>query len=119
MVYSRQVEEVIQFVKHFQNQKFVIDHIAKTHIKEKEYTQWAKNMAEFASFENLYCMLSGMVTEADWKNCKTDNFKPYLDQVIKIVVIYQLIYGSDWPVCLVASSYKQQLSNVEDFISNL
>ena len=76
-------------------------------------------MAEFASFENVYCKLSGMVTEADWKNWKTYNFKSYLDQVIKTFVIYRLIYGSDWPVCLVASSYKQQLSNVEDFISNL
>ena len=119
LVYSRQLEEVIQFVELFPNQKFVVDHIAKPSIRGKEFTSWAKNMSALAAFENVSCKLSGMVTEADWLNWMPKDLKPYLEHVLESFGPNRLLYGSDWPVCLVAASYTKQLSIVEDFISKL
>ena len=119
LVYARQLEEVIAFVQKFPDQKFVLDHITKPSIKEKQFEKWAKNISVLAGFENVYCKLSGMVTEADWKNWKPNDFKPYLDFSFNAFGAHRLMYGSDWPVCLVAASYKQQLSIVEEYVSKL
>ncbi len=119
LVYSRQLEEVLEFLNKFPNQKFVIDHIAKPTIKTREINAWKKNMALISNFENVYCKLSGMVTEADWKNWKAEDLTPYLDHVLESFGPKRLMYGSDWPVCLVAASYPRQLAVVENFISHL
>ena len=119
LVYSRQLEEVVQFVRKFPDQKFVIDHIAKPSIKAKETNEWRKNMLMISAFENVSCKLSGMVTEADWKNWKLEDFMPYLDHMMTVFGSSRLIYGSDWPVCLLAASYAQQLGIVESYISRL
>jgi len=119
LVYARQLEEVLLFVKQFPDQKFVIDHLAKPSIKDKDFTTWAKNMSLIAEFENVSCKLSGMVTEADWKNWKSSDFTAYLDLVFKCFGVNRLMYGSDWPVCLVAASYPQQLNIIETYISKL
>lgn len=119
LVYSRQLEEVIQFVRKFPDQKFVMDHIAKPSIKDREFTHWSKKMTALAAFENVSCKLSGMVTETDWKNWKQDDFNTYLDHVFECFGTHRIMYGSDWPVCLVAASYRQQLNIVQNYISKL
>jgi L-fuconolactonase len=124
LIYSRQLEETISFIKKFPDQKFVIDHIAKPSIKDKEFKSWAKSMSMIAAFENVYCKLSGMVTEAapiaiGGKSWKPEDFSPYLDHIVGQFGTHRIMYGSDWPVCLVAASYNQQLSLVENFISKL
>jgi L-fuconolactonase len=96
-----------------------VDHLAKPSIKTKEKTHWELNMAALASFSNVRCKVSGMVTEADWKSWKMQDFIPYLDELFEIFGTDRLMYGSDWPVCLLAASYEQQLSIVKSYISNL
>lgn len=119
LIYSRQLPEAIRFVKNFPDQKFVIDHIAKPVISKNEWKPWAKGMTEIAQFENVYCKVSGMVTEANWLSWTEETFKPYLDFVFEKFGTKRIMYGSDWPVCLVAASYEQQLSIVQNFISKL
>ncbi|MEK6781308.1 MAG: amidohydrolase family protein [Bacteroidota bacterium] len=119
LVYSRQLEEVIWFVNKFSDHKFVIDHIAKPSIKDLEFNSWAKNISMLAAFENVSCKLSGMVTEANWKGWRAGDFKSYLDFAFESFGVKRLMYGSDWPVCMVAATYNQQLSIVEDYISKL
>ena len=119
LIYSRQLPEAIRFVKDFPDQKFVIDHIAKPVISKNEWEPWAKGMTEIAQFENVCCKVSGMVTEANWSSWTEETFKPYLDLVFEKFGTKRILYGSDWPVCLVAASYEQQLSIVQNFISQL
>jgi L-fuconolactonase len=119
LIYSRQLEEAVRFAKKFPNQKFVIDHIAKPAITKNEWEPWAKGMAEIAKMENVFCKVSGMVTEANWLSWTESSFKPYLDLVFEKFGTKRIMYGSDWPVCLVAASYEQQLNIVTSYISKL
>ena len=73
-------------------------------------------MREIAANPNVYCKLSGMVTEADWKNWKAEDFEPYLDVVFDAFGAERLMFGSDWPVCLVAASYAQVKGIVESYV---
>ncbi len=119
LIREHQLEEAIWFVNQFPNQKFVIDHIAKPQMGKAGKSEWKKGMAVLAAFPNLYCKLSGMVTEANWKSWKHEDFTLYLDSVFENFGTRRLMYGSDWPVCLVAASYRDQLSIVEQYISHL
>ena len=115
LVYADQLKYVKQFVAGFPSQKFVIDHLAKPYIKKAEIDQWKIEMEAIASHENVWCKVSGMVTEADWKNWKQTDFHPYLDVVTAAFGVKRLMYGSDWPVCLVAASYQQALDIVKKY----
>src|SRR5688572_22728960 len=106
------METAIKFVHQFPNQVFVIDHSAKPLIKKNQLNNWQKDITALASFDNVYCKVSGMVTEANWNTWKENDFKPFLDVVFDAFGTKRIMYGSDWPVCLVASSYKSQLSIV-------
>jgi L-fuconolactonase len=105
-----------KFAQRFPNQKFVIDHLAKPFIKDQLIDQWEKDIQRIAHHENVFCKISGLVTEADWKNWKQKDFTPYLDVAFNAFGVDRVMYGSDWPVCLVASSYQQQLSVVHDYL---
>lgn len=118
LIYHDQLKYIPEFVAAFPNQKFVIDHIAKPQIKDGFIDQWKKDMEAITSFENVYCKISGMVTEADWKNWKGEDFKPYLDVVVNTFGTKRIMYGSDWPVCLVAASYEKMLSIVKKYFSS-
>jgi L-fuconolactonase len=117
LIFHDQLQYIPEFVASFPNQKFVIDHIAKPAIKEKELVAWKKGMQTIAAYENVYCKISGLVTEADWKNWKPADFTPYLDVVTESFGTGRIMYGSDWPVCLVAASYNNMLSVVKDYFS--
>jgi L-fuconolactonase len=101
----------------FPEQRFVIDHLAKPDIRSGELNEWKKGIESMAAFENVYCKISGMVTEADWQNWKTEDFKPYLDTVVETFGTKRIMFGSDWPVCLVAASYEKMLGIVKDYFS--
>jgi L-fuconolactonase len=109
LIYPDQLKYVPEFVGAFMHQKFVIDHLAKPGIRNKEISDWKREIQNIARFENVYCKISGMVTEADWTNWKQDDFVPYIDVVIEAFGPNRILYGSDWPVCLVAASYEQML----------
>lgn len=119
LIYPHQLQEAWRFVRNFPRQKFVIDHLAKPEIKQTEFDNWSKGIAQLASCENVCCKLSGFTTEADWKNWKPENFDRYFDFVLEKFGSDRLMYGSDWPVCLLAASYSQQLSLVNEFVSGL
>ena len=119
LIYHHQLQEAIEFVKQFPNQKIVIDHLAKPDIRNNEFTNWSKGIKSLSFFENVFCKFSGFTTEADWKIWKPEDFTPYFEFILQNFGIKRLLYGSDWPVCLCASTYKSQLQLVEDFISKL
>jgi L-fuconolactonase len=118
LIFPDQLKYVPALVQAFPDQKFVIDHIAKPAIKEQKIIDWKKDIEALARYENLYCKISGMVTEADWTNWKEADFKPYLDTVVATFGTNRIMFGSDWPVCLVAASYQQMISIAENYFSS-
>jgi len=107
----------LQLVNQFPNQSFVIDHIAKPFIKAGLIDEWAVGMKELAKRPNVSCKISGMVTEADYKNWKKSDYIPYLDVVVEAFGVNRIMYGSDWPVCQVAATYAQVIGIVKDYFS--
>nr|WP_218624011.1 amidohydrolase family protein [Granulicella sp. dw_53] len=107
LVYERQLLQTIEFVDEYPEQVFVLDHIAKPKIGAGILEPWAENMRELGLRQNVWCKVSGLVTEADWKNWTPETLKPYLDVAVDAFGAERLIVGSDWPVCLVASGYTQ------------
>jgi L-fuconolactonase len=105
LIYERQLEDAIYFVDEHQEQVFVLDHVAKPRIGAGVIEPWATRMRELGERENVWCKVSGMVTEADWKTWTPETLKPYLDVAVEAFGPARLMAGSDWPVCLVASEY--------------
>lgn len=118
LVFPTQLEAAITLVNTFPNQKFVLDHIAKPYIKDGKINTWKALIHKLAEAPNVYCKISGMVTEADLKQWKPSDFKPYLDVVFNAFGIDRIMYGSDWPVCLLASQYEQQINIVQNYIKD-
>lgn len=116
LIYPKQLSAAIRFAEKFPDQLFVIDHIAKPDIKNKQIEPWASQMKEMARFTNVYCKVSGMVTEANWKTWTPDDLKPYLDIVFEAFGTNRLMFGSDWPVCLVAGTYSRVKKVITDYI---
>lgn len=116
LIYPRQLPAAIELVRKLPEQKFVVDHLAKPEIKAGKLEPWAGLMREIASNPNVYCKLSGMVTEADWKNWKAEDCEVFLEVVFDAFGAERLMFGSDWPVCLVAASYAQVKSIVEEYV---
>lgn len=119
LVYHNQLPQVESFIRKFPNQPFIIDHIAKPAIAKQDINDWSKLMRSIAKHENVYCKLSGMVTEADYKNWTYDQIAPYIEVVLESFGTSRLVYGSDWPVCLVAASYEEQFGVVQKAIEKL
>lgn len=115
-----QLKEAIALVELFPEQLFVLDHIAKPAIRNGEGDKaWAENIKQLATMENVYCKLSGMVTEADWYHWKFEDMRFYLDVVFNNFSTDKLMFGSDWPVCTLAASYKETKQIVDNYISQL
>ena len=119
LIFPHQLGATLEFVKRFPNQKFIIDHIAKPYIKDGFYDGWAVLMKEIAKQENVFCKLSGMITEADYNHWKPEQIHPYMDLVLEVFGSNRLLFGSDWPVCLVAGNYSKIKRLVVHFISKL
>lgn len=119
LIYHYQLPEAVEFLRKVEEVPMVLDHLAKPAIKSGELSDWKKQIRELAAFDNISCKISGMVTEADWKNWKEEDFRPYLEVVLEAFGTKRLLYGSDWPVCLVAAPYDRQLSIVLNFIRTL
>ena len=105
LIYPRQLPAAIELAEKFPRQKFVLDHIAKPAIKAREIAGWERDLRELAKAANVWCKVSGMITEADWRNWQPGDLQPYLDVVFDCFGAERLMFGSDWPVCLLAGSY--------------
>jgi L-fucono-1,5-lactonase len=119
LIYEKHLPAAAKFVDRHPNQIFVLDHIAKPRIAEKLLEPWRSNLFELAKRENVFCKLSGMVTEADWQSWTAADLRPYADAVFEFFGPDRLMFGSDWPVCLLATSYKKWFATVRDFLSQL
>ena len=119
LIYARQLPAAIELVSKCPGQLFVLDHIAKPAIKDRQFTSWARDLRTIAENRNVYCKVSGMVTEADWRQWSAEDFKPCLDVVFEAFGVDRLIFGSDWPVCLLAASYGDVVRIVSDYTRNL
>lgn len=119
LIYPNHLKYASILAAEFPDQKFVVDHLAKPYIKSKEIDEWKKDLQALAKRQNVYCKVSGMLTEADWYSWRTDDFTPYLDTVFNAFGISRLMYGSDWPVCLLAGGYNRALEVLQLYTSKL
>ena len=119
LIYSRHIKYVSTLAGEFPNQKFIIDHLAKPLIKEGKIELWKKDIRKLAKADNVFCKLSGMVTEANWNSWRQEDFVPYMETLLEFFGPNRLLFGSDWPVCTVAAKYEQVLGIVTNFISSL
>ena len=119
LIYPKQLRDALNFVRQCPDNQLVIDHLAKPDIRNKGTSTWGNYMRQIATYENVFCKISGMVTEADWQNWQKDDFYIYMDLVLENFGIDRLMFGSDWPVCLVAGDYEQVLGIVESYFSAL
>jgi L-fuconolactonase len=107
LIVESQLQETIRFVDRHSQQTFVLDHIAKPRIAAAQIEPWRTHIQELAKRGNVFCKISGLVTEASWSSWSVESLRPYLDTVVNAFGTNRLIAGSDWPVCLVATSYSQ------------
>ena len=111
----QQLAAAVKLVKQSPNNIFVLDHISKPYIAKGEMKPWADQISEIASYENVSVKVSGLFTEANWSNWSNESFKPYLDHILKSFTPDRMMFGSDWPVCLLAASYGQTIDLMEEF----
>lgn len=118
LIYERQLSQAIQFVDRHPEQIFVLDHIAKPRIRDGVVEPWASMMREMGRRENVWCKVSGLVTEANWVSWTADSLKPYMDTVVEAFGPQRLLAGSDWPVCLVACSYARWFEILNEYFAS-
>jgi len=118
LIYHHQLKPALEFVSRFPEQKFVIDHFAKPDVANKKIDEWKLLMREIARHPNVYCKLSGLFTEAKWKEWSPSEFYPYLDTVFEAFGADRLLFGSDWPVILLSGIYVQWKSLLEKYMEN-
>jgi L-fuconolactonase len=118
LIYERQLEEATSFVDRHQKQAFVLDHIAKPRIAAGELEPWRGRIIELARRPNVCCKVSGMVTEANPKRWTAAELRPYLDTVVEAFGPKRLMVGTDWPVCLIGTSYKGWWSLLREYFAD-
>ena len=115
LVFPKQLPACIEVARRFPEQPFVLDHIAKPFIKDRTLEPWATQVRELARSPNVMCKISGLITEAKWDAWRPVDFHPYLDVVCEAFGVERLMFGSDWPVCLLAGNYEQVFSLVNNY----
>lgn len=118
LVYPRHLAAVSELVENFPAMKFIIDHMAKPTIKKGLIDEWGKAMREISQYENVFVKVSGLITEADWTHWNTKDLIPYLDLVTDAFGTKRMVYGSDWPVCLLAGEYPNMLAPIKAYFQN-
>ena len=116
LIYPHQLEAAIDFVVAFPQQPFVLDHLAKPYIKQGLIKEWHGDLKKLAELENVWCKVSGLVTEADWQQHKQSDFVPYIEAAVDAFGTDRIMFGSDWPVCLVAASYEKVVQIVYEVL---
>jgi L-fuconolactonase len=119
LIYEKHLPAAVRFVDLHPNQIFVLDHVAKPRIQDRQLEPWKSNIRELARRDHVYCKLSGMVTEADWRSWTASDLQPYIDVALDSFGPRRLMFGSDWPVCLLASSYATWLETAHKCLASL
>ena len=119
LVHTRHLKYARQVAEECPELSLVVDHMAKPPIASGEFAEWARELKPLGAFPNVYCKLSGLVTEANWATWKTEDLRPYVDYALEIFGAERLMFGSDHPVCLLAASYKQVLESLQELLRDL
>lgn len=119
LIFERHLPHAITLVDRHPEITFIIDHIAKPRIRENILSPWRENLAELARRENVYCKLSGLATEADHRSWTQAQLRPYMETALEVFGPRRLMFGSDWPVCLLACGYERWFDIVSGFASRL
>ena len=117
LIYPRHLSAAIDLVSQFTRLRFVLDHMAKPNIRGGGMLEWEAGIRELAEHPQVFCKVSGVVTEADWTHWTPDDIRPYLDVVFDCFGADRLLFGSDWPVCIVAADYRRAVALVEDYMA--
>jgi L-fuconolactonase len=112
LIYEKHLPQTIEFVDRHPDQVFILDHVAKPRIRERILSPWRENLRELARRPNVYCKISGMVTEADWQTWSDEQLSPYFETALEAFNPKRLIFGSDWPVVTLASSYRRWVDTI-------
>jgi L-fuconolactonase len=118
LIYPKQLPAALELVSRLPKQRFVIDHLAKPIIRQNILEPWASQIRAIAKYPNVYCKVSGLVTEANWRGWTEKDFRPYLDVVWGVFGAKRLMFGSDWPVCLLAGNYAEVKQLIESYVRN-
>ncbi len=119
LLLSHHLPVACELAEKFPGQPFVLDHLSKPLIKDRKRSPWDAEIRRLAAFPNVYCKVSGMVTQADWKSWKPEDFTPYLDVVFESFGTDRIMIGSDWPVCTLAGSYQDVMQIAADYVERL
>jgi L-fuconolactonase len=116
LLLPRHLPFATRLVEGFPDQPFVLDHVAKPFIRDGVFSPWKEDLRRLAAFPNVFCKLSGMVTEARWGQWRPQDFHPYLDVVVEAFGVERLMVGSDWPVCTLSGDYASTMAIVVDYV---
>jgi L-fuconolactonase len=119
LIFERQMPAAIRLVDRHPEQSFVLDHLGKPRIRQRQMSSWRENIRALAERPNVTCKLSGIVTEADYKSWTSAQLRPYFETVLEVFGPRRLMFGSDWPVCLVACEYADWKAIVDEWIAPL
>jgi len=119
LLYPPQLPAAVELVARLPDQPFVLDHLAKPRIKTGEIDHWRRDLEALARHDNVCCKVSGLVTEAAWRQWKQADFVPYLDVTLAAFGPERLMFGSDWPVCLLSGDYAEVVGIAHDFFAGL
>ncbi len=119
LVRPRHLKHVPPLAERVPDLRMVVDHIAKPLIAQQVMEPWASDMAAVAAIPGIYCKVSGMLTEADHRRWRVQDLKPYVAHVVSLFGFDRLMWGSDWPVCLLAATYDQVLHSALEAIGPL
>ena len=119
LVHPRHLKYAAQVVTQCPGTRFVLDHMAKPAIKSGEIEEWARELKSLAAFPNVSCKLSGLVTEANWSDWRDEDLKPYVETALEYFGSKRMMFGSDWPVCLLAATYERVLDAFQNLLAHL
>jgi len=118
LVHTRHLKHIPLVAETCPDLKLVIDHLGKPQIARNEITDWSEAMKPLANYPNIHCKLSGLVTEADWSSWKTDDLRPYVDCALEFFGTDRIMFGSDYPVCLLAATYDRVLEGFQEIVND-
>jgi len=119
LVHTRHLKHVPLVAETCPDLKLVIDHLAKPPIARNEITDWSEAMKPLANYPNIHCKLSGLVTEANWNSWRVDDLRPYVNHALELFGADRMMFGSDYPVCLLAASYDRVLESFQEILKEL
>ena len=119
LVHTRHLKYVPQVAESCPGLALVIDHLAKPPIAKNEIKEWSQGLKPLASYPNVHCKLSGLVTEANWTSWQTDDLRPFVEFALESFGVDRLMFGSDYPVCLLASTYDRVLESFQEILNSL